>query len=45
MLSTGRNYIATAWWIATFPGLALFLLVLSANMIGDTLGDRVGKER
>ena len=45
MLSTGRNYIATAWWIATFPGLALFLLVLSANMIGDTLGDRIGKER
>ena len=45
MLSTGRNYIATAWWIATFPGLALFLLVLSANLIGDTLGDRIGKER
>lgn len=45
MLSTGRNYIATAWWIATFPGLALFLLVLSANMIGDRLGDRIGKGR
>lgn len=45
MLSTGRNYIATAWWIATFPGLALFLLVLSANMIGDRLGDHIGKER
>lgn len=43
MLSTGRNYIATAWWIATFPGLALFLLVLSANMIGDRLGDLIGK--
>lgn len=45
MLSTGRNYIATAWWIATFPGLALFLLVLSANMIGDRLGDLIGKGR
>jgi peptide/nickel transport system permease protein len=43
MLSTGRNYMATAWWIATFPGLVLFLLVLSANMIGDRLGDRIGK--
>jgi peptide/nickel transport system permease protein len=43
MLSTGRNYVATAWWIATFPGLALFLLVLSANLIGDRLGDRIGK--
>lgn len=45
MLSTGRSYIATAWWIATFPGLALFLLVLSANMIGDRLGHLIGKER
>ncbi|MFK7860948.1 MAG: ABC transporter permease [Granulosicoccus sp.] len=43
MLSTGRNYVATAWWIATYPGLALFLLVLSANLIGDKLGDRMGK--
>lgn len=45
MLSTGRNYVASAWWIATFPGLALFLLVLSANLIGDRLGDRIGKGR
>lgn len=43
MLSTGRNYIATAWWIAMFPGLALFLLVLSANLIGDRFGDRIGE--
>ena len=43
MLSTGRNYVASAWWIATFPGLALFLLVLSANLIGDRLGDLIGK--
>jgi len=45
MLSTGRNYVATAWWIATFPGLALFLLVLSANLIGDRLSDTIGKGR
>jgi peptide/nickel transport system permease protein len=45
MLSTGRNYIATAWWIATFPGLALFLLILSANMIGDRMSDAIGKGR
>jgi peptide/nickel transport system permease protein len=43
MMSTGRNYVATAWWISMFPGLALFLLVLSANLIGDRLGDRIGK--
>jgi peptide/nickel transport system permease protein len=41
MLSTGRNYVATAWWIATFPGLCLFLLVLSVNLIGDDLRDRL----
>jgi peptide/nickel transport system permease protein len=40
MLSTGRNYLASAWWIATFPGLCLFLLVLSINLIGDDLRDR-----
>lgn len=45
MLSTGRNYVATAWWIATFPGLALFMLVLSANLIGDRLSDIIGKGR
>jgi peptide/nickel transport system permease protein len=37
MLSVGRNYVSTAWWIATFPGLCLFLLVLSVNLIGDRL--------
>jgi peptide/nickel transport system permease protein len=40
MLSTGRNYLATAWWIATFPGLCLFLLVLAINLLGDDLRDR-----
>lgn len=45
MLSTGRNYVGSAWWIATFPGMALFALVLSANLIGDRFGDRIGKGR
>jgi len=40
MLSSGRNYLATAWWIATFPGLCLFLLVLAVNLLGDDLRDR-----
>ena len=40
MLSTGRNYLATAWWIATLPGLCLFLLVLAINLLGDDLRDR-----
>lgn len=41
MLATGRNYVASAWWIATFPGLCLFLLVLSVNLIGDHVRDRL----
>jgi peptide/nickel transport system permease protein len=40
ILSTGRNYLATAWWIATFPGVCLFLLILAINLIGDNLRDR-----
>ncbi|WP_205648446.1 ABC transporter permease [Acuticoccus kandeliae] len=41
MLSVGRNYIANAFWIATFPGICLFLLILSVNLIGDALRDRL----
>ena len=40
IMSTGRNYVGTAWWIATFPGICLFLLVLSVNICGDHLRDR-----
>jgi len=39
MLSVGRNYVTNAWWIATFPGICLFLLVLSVNLIGDRLSE------
>ena len=41
ILNVGRNYVATAWWIALFPGLCLFLLILSVNLIGDHLRDRL----
>ena len=40
IMGVGRNYVATAWWIATFPGICLFLLVLSVNLCGDFLRDR-----
>ncbi len=39
MLSEGRDYIATAWWLTFFPGLAIFLLVLSINICGERLRD------
>ncbi len=41
MMSTGQHYAASAWWIATFPGLAIFLVVLSFNTIGDYIRDRL----
>ena len=37
MLATGREFITLAWWLATFPGLAIFLTVLAWNFIGDGL--------
>jgi peptide/nickel transport system permease protein len=39
MLAEGRTYISSAWWIITFPGLALMLTVLSVNLLGDWLRD------
>jgi peptide/nickel transport system permease protein len=41
IMAVGRNYIASAWWIATLPGLCLFLLVLAVNLLGDQLRDRL----
>ena len=40
ILNAGRKYLGSAWWISTLPGLCLFLLVLSVNLIGDYLRDR-----
>jgi len=39
MLADGRNYIATAWWLATFPGIFITLLSLSLIFVGDRLRD------
>jgi peptide/nickel transport system permease protein len=39
MLAQGREYIERAWWLATFPGLALMLTVLSINVFGDKVRD------
>lgn len=37
MLSDGRDYLRAQWWIATFPGFAIFIAVLSINLLGDGL--------
>lgn len=39
MLSEGRGFIQQAWWMALFPGLAIFLTVLAFNLVGDGLRD------
>jgi peptide/nickel transport system permease protein len=40
LLSQGRSYLSVAWWIATFPGLAVTALVIAVNLLGDGLRDR-----
>jgi len=39
MVSDGRTYMLNQWWIATFPGMAIFIVVLAFNLLGDTLRD------
>lgn len=39
ILAEGQVYLANAWWISTLPGLVLLLMVLSVNVLGDTLRD------
>jgi peptide/nickel transport system permease protein len=39
MISQGRDYISTHWWMPTLPGVALMLAVLGANQLGDGLRD------
>ncbi|MCI0840201.1 MAG: ABC transporter permease [Chloroflexi bacterium] len=40
MISDGRDYLGSAWWVAFFPGIAIVLTVLAFNFIGDWLRDR-----
>jgi peptide/nickel transport system permease protein len=39
MISLGRDFVSVAWWLATFPGLAILLTVLAINLVGDRLRD------
>jgi peptide/nickel transport system permease protein/dipeptide transport system permease protein len=39
MVSSGKEYISTAWWVITFPGLAILFAVLGFNLLGDGLRD------
>ena len=41
MVQEGRNYLSTAWWPTVFPGVCIFLTVMSLNFTGDWLRDRL----
>lgn len=40
LVSEGRNYLATAWWLTTVPGLVIVAVVLSAHRLGHAVGER-----
>jgi peptide/nickel transport system permease protein len=39
MLADGRDYVATSWWLATFPGIAITLTVVGSVLLGDWMRD------
>jgi len=39
MVSAGRDYLLTAWWVSTLPGIAILILVLAINLFGEGLRD------
>ena len=39
MVGLGRDYVVTAWWIATMPGIAIFVLTFAVSVLGDWLRD------
>ncbi|MCD6412606.1 MAG: ABC transporter permease [Elusimicrobia bacterium] len=41
MLASGRTYLGIAWWVSFWPGLAIFLVVLSFNLIGESLKEAI----
>ncbi len=45
LLADGHNFFLTAWWIATFPGLAIFWVVLGFNLLGDALQEQLDPRR
>jgi len=43
MVAEGQTFLLDQWWVAAFPGIALFILVVGFNMIGEALGDRMAR--
>jgi peptide/nickel transport system permease protein len=45
MIAEGENYFTTAWWLVTYPGLAILLIALAFNLLGDGLRDALDPRR
>lgn len=45
LVGSGRNVLRSAWWVATFPGLAILLTVLAINLVGEGLNDALNPRR
>ena len=43
MVAEGQSFITTAWWITTFPGIAIVLLAMGFSLLADGLGDKLGE--
>jgi len=41
IIANGRDYIPNAWWISTFPGVALAIVMVAIGVLGDRLRDRL----
>jgi peptide/nickel transport system permease protein len=41
MVAEGRELVVSAWWVSFFPGVAILLVVLSLNLLGDWIRDRL----
>ena len=41
MVAEGQTFLLDQWWVAAFPGIVLFILVVGFNLIGEALGDRL----
>ncbi len=41
MVAQGREYIGDAWWLSAIPGMAIFLVVMAGNFLGDWMRDRL----
>lgn len=45
MIAMGRNYMLDSWWLVTFPGLAILLVSLAFNLLGDGLRDALDPKK